>query len=82
MFCIHSISAGWILGQISDGNKIHHFDYNYITNFLDAAFVQLSDKLWELGRLGDIKEKWDKHTENYSISKVKYIQKMGFFDYR
>ena len=35
MFHIHSISAGWMQGQISDGEKTHYFDYSYITNFLD-----------------------------------------------
>ena len=41
MFHIHSISAGWIQGQISDGNKIHYFDYSYITNFLDDFMLAL-----------------------------------------
>lgn len=41
MFHIHSISSGWILGQISDGNKIHYFDYSYITNFLDDFMLAL-----------------------------------------
>lgn len=41
MFHIHSISAGWIMGQISDGNKIHYFDYSYITNFLDDFVLAL-----------------------------------------
>ena len=41
MFHIHSISAGWIFGQISDGNKIHYFDYSYITNFLDDFMLAL-----------------------------------------
>lgn len=41
MFRIHSISAGWILGQISDGNKTHYFDYSYITNFPDDFMLAL-----------------------------------------
>ena len=41
MFHIRSISAGWIMGQISDGNKIHYFDYSYITNFFDDFMLAL-----------------------------------------
>lgn len=41
MFHIHSISAGWIMGQMNDGNKIHYFDYSYITNFLDDFMLAL-----------------------------------------
>ena len=41
MFHIHSISDGWIIGQISDGDKTHYFDYSYITNFLDDFMLAL-----------------------------------------
>lgn len=41
MFHIHSISSGWILGQISDGNNTHHFDNSYLTNFLDDFMLAL-----------------------------------------
>lgn len=35
MFKIMSISAGWIMGEIGDGEQKHFFDYSYITNFLN-----------------------------------------------
>lgn len=41
MFKIQSISAGWILGQLSDGNNTHYFNYSYITNFLDDFMLAL-----------------------------------------
>ena len=41
MFHIHAISAGWMQGQISDGEKTHYFDYSYITNFLDDFMLAL-----------------------------------------
>lgn len=41
MFKIYQISAGWIMGEISDGNKTHFFDNSYLTNFLDDFMLAL-----------------------------------------
>ncbi len=41
MFKIMSISAGWIMGEISDGTEKHFFDYSYLTNFLDDLMKAL-----------------------------------------
>ncbi len=41
MFKIMSISAGWIMGEMSDGTNKHFFDYSYLTNFLDDLMKAL-----------------------------------------
>lgn len=33
LFEIQSISAGWMMGCLRDGEKEHYFDYSYLTNF-------------------------------------------------
>ena len=35
MFEIKSISSGWMMGEIGDGQQKHFFDYSYLTNFLN-----------------------------------------------
>lgn len=41
MFKIMSISAGWIMGEISDDKEKHFFDYSYLTNFPDDLMKAL-----------------------------------------
>lgn len=41
MFKIMSISAGWLMGEISDGQHTHFFDYSYLTDFMDDFMLAL-----------------------------------------